>query len=158
MGLAQARPNYGDKCATEGSRKFTLTIAAMSDNLSDRRPELKDILLALQDVTEWQDLGIYLGLPDATIRLIASHHDVMGHKRMMISEWLKYDTEASWEKLARVLTEMKKNVIAANIRKKYVPAATTEKQPGETSTLTSDTEEEIQLRKLTLAMVQNNKG
>ena len=122
----------------------------MSDNLSDSRPELKDVLLALQDVTEWQDIGIYLGLPDAKIQEIASHHDVMGHKRMMISEWLKYDTEASWEKLTSVLVMMKKNVIAADIRRQHVSAATAQKRPGETSTLTTDTEEETQLRKFSL--------
>ena len=129
----------------------------MSDNLSDRRPELKDVLLALQDVTEWQDLGIYLGLPDAKIQQIASHHDAMGHKRMMISEWLKYDTEASWEKLASVLTKMRKNVIAADIRCQYVSAATIQ-SIGETSTNTgtSDREEDKRLREiLRLAIVQS---
>ena len=125
----------------------------MSDNLSDSRPELKDILLALQDVSEWQDLGIYLGLPDVTIRQIASHHDVMGHKRMMISEWLKYDTEASWGKLINVLVMMRKNVIAADIRRHHVSAVTAQKRPGETSTLTTDTEEETRLRKLIFSLV-----
>ena len=99
-------------------------------SLSDSRPELRDVLVALQDVTEWQDLGIYLGLPDATIRQIASHHDVMGHKRMMISEWLKYDTEASWKKLASTLTFMRKNIIADDIRRQYVPEATTHNMRG----------------------------
>ena len=130
----------------------------MSDNLSDRRPELKDVLLALQDETEWQDLGIYLGLPDATIRQIASHHDVMGHKRMMISEWLKYDTEASWKKLASALAMMRKNVIAADIRRQHVSAATTQ-SIGETSTNTGTSDkdsEDKRLRKmLRLAIVQS---
>ena len=103
-------------------------------SLSDSRPELRDVLVVLQDVTEWQDLGIYLGLPDATIRQIASHHDVMGHKRMMISEWLKYDTEASWTKLAWALTCMRKNVIADDIRRQYVPEATTSMNIRESST------------------------
>ena len=34
----------------------------------------------------------------------------------MLSEWLQYDPEASWEKLAGALTIIGKNVIAANIR------------------------------------------
>lgn len=128
----------------------------MSDCLSDRRPELLDVLLALQDVTEWQTLGIYLGLRNAIITQIASHHDVSTHKWMMISKWLDDDTEASWEKLASALANMGKNVVAADIRRLHVSSATTQ-IAGETSTRTTDREEESQLRKLKLALVQNNK-
>jgi hypothetical protein len=44
---------------------------------------------------------------------------------MMLSKWLDYDPEASWDKLANALNAMGKNTIAANIRSKYVGAAAT---------------------------------
>ena len=42
----------------------------------------------------------------------------------MLSKWLDYDTEASWEKLANALNTMGKNALAANIRSKFMKAAT----------------------------------
>ena len=79
-------------------------------------PELKDLVIAVRDVTEWHDLGLQLGLPEATLTLIGLHPDIKGHLRMMLSEWLQYDPGASWEKLAAALNKLGKNVIAASIR------------------------------------------
>ena len=39
----------------------------------------------------------------------------------MISKWLAYDTEASWNKLARALEEMGMHVVAKEVLDKYVP-------------------------------------
>lgn len=89
----------------------------MSDRPTDMKiPELKDLVIAVRDLIEWHDLGLQLGLPEATLRLIALHPDVRGHLRMMFSEWLQYDPGASWEKLAAALNRIGKNAIAANIR------------------------------------------
>ena len=74
---------------------------------------------------EWYDLGLQLGLPDSDLKLIDSSPDIEGHLRMMLSKWLDYDPEASWDKLANALNTIGKNTIAANIRSKYVRAATT---------------------------------
>ena len=99
----------------------------MSDRPSDFK--LQHIVIAVKDViTEWYDLGLHLGLPDSILRLINSSPDIEGHLRMMLSKWLDYDPEASWNKLAKALSTMEKNAIAANIRSKYVgatPATTT---------------------------------
>ena len=85
-----------------------------------KKPELKDLLIALRDVVESRDaLGLQLGLPDATLKLI-DKHPVEDHLRMMLSEWLQFDTEASWEKLATALNKMGKNAIAASVRREYV--------------------------------------
>ena len=97
----------------------------MSDRLSDLELKLQRVVIAVKDVTEWYELGLQLGLPDSALRLVAAHPDIMGHKRTMLSEWLQYDPEASWEKLAGALTTIGKNVIAANIRSHFVRAATT---------------------------------
>ena len=83
-------------------------------------PELKDLVIAVRGVVEWHDLGLQLGLPDATLRLIGLHPDIEGHLRMMLSEWLQFDPEASWEKLATALNKIGKNTIAANVRREFL--------------------------------------
>ena len=96
----------------------------MSDRPSTLR--LQHILIAVKDVaTEWHDLGIHLGLPESILKLIGSSPDIEGHLRMMVSKWLDYDPEASWDKLANALNIMGMNMIASNIRSKYVGAAAT---------------------------------
>ena len=95
----------------------------MSDCAEDIKFEIKNIIIALKDViAEWHDLGIHLGLPESILKLIGSSPDIEGHLRMMVSKWLDYDPEASWDKLANALNAMGKNTIAANIRSKYVGA------------------------------------
>ena len=83
-------------------------------------PELKDLVIAVRGVVEWHDLGLQLGLPDSTLRLIDLHPDIEGHLRMMLSEWLQFDPGASWEKLATALNTIGKNAIAANVRRELV--------------------------------------
>ena len=83
-------------------------------------PELKDLVIAVRGVAEWYDLGLQLGLPDASLGWIAMHHDIKGHLRMMLSEWLQFDPEASWEKLATALNKIGKNTIAANVRREFL--------------------------------------
>ena len=105
----------------------------MSDRPSTLR--LQHILIAVTDVaTEWHDLGIHLGLPESILKLIGSSPDIEGHLRMMVSKWLDYDSEASWDKLANALNIMGKNTIATNIRSKYVGATTTALDVVDTTT------------------------
>ena len=92
----------------------------MSDRPTDLKLELKNVVVAVREVTEWYDLGLQLGLPDHVLKLISSHPDIASHKRMMVSEWLQYDTKASWEKLATVLEAIGKRVIANKIRRSFL--------------------------------------
>ena len=103
--------------------------ANMSDRASDLDFKLQHIVIAVQDVGDWYDLGLQLGLPDSTLAAIASHPDIRGHKRLMLSEWLKRDTEASWDKLASALSIIGENVVSANIRSRFVKAAATTPGP-----------------------------
>ena len=100
----------------------------MSDRPSDVKLELKDVVLAVKDVVEWYDLGLQLGLPDSTLATIAQHPDVDGRRRMMLSNWLQSDLEATWEKLAAALDAIDKRVIAENIRRQLLGIMPT-KQP-----------------------------
>ena len=88
-------------------------------------PELKDLVIALKDLVECHALGLQLGLPESKLALI-DKHPVEDHLRMMLSEWLQFDTEASWEKLTRALGKMGKNAIAANIRQEFVSGPPTQ--------------------------------
>ena len=101
---------------------------AMSDSPSNLEFKLQHVVIAVQDVAEWFDLGLQLGLPSATLRLIAADpniKDIKSQRLAMLSEWLKYDTAASWDKLAVALTTMGENVVAADVRSRFVKAVTT---------------------------------
>ena len=89
-----------------------------------KKPELKDLVIAVKDVVKWHDLGLQLGLPEATLELIATHPDIEGHLRMMFSKWLQFDPEASWEKLATALSKLGMNAIAAKVRREYLGSDT----------------------------------
>ena len=100
----------------------------MSDCPSELQFKLNNIVLAVSDVVEWFDLGLQLGLPSTPLRLIAADlniKDIKTQKRAMLSEWLKYDTAASWEKLATALVTIGEKVAAANVRSKFMKVATT---------------------------------
>ena len=84
-----------------------------------KKPELKDLVLAVKDVGKWHDLGLQLGLPEPKLALI-DKHPVEDRLRMMLSEWLQFDPEASWEKLATALNKLGQNAIASNIRRQFV--------------------------------------
>ena len=103
----------------------------MSDHPKELELKLKNVVLAVSDVAKWFDLGLQLGLPSATLEIIAadsSIKDIESKRRAMLLEWLKYDTAASWEKLAAALDTIKANVAAANVRSQFmkIPAAVTD--------------------------------
>ena len=95
----------------------------MSVRPADLKLELKDVLLAVTDVTEWYELGLHLSMPLSILDRIAADPDIKGHKRMMLHDWLQYDAEASWEKLAAALTTIGKKAIATNIRRQFLGLA-----------------------------------
>jgi hypothetical protein len=70
---------------------------------------------------------------------------------MMVSKWLDYDPEASWDKLANALNAMGKNTIAANIRSKYVGAVMNSQTIPEDSQPAPD-QEETKARKFTVLL------
>ena len=88
-----------------------------------KRPELKDLVIALRNLVECHALGLQLDLPESTLKLIDKHHDSKDHLRMMLSEWLQFDPEASWEKLATALNKIGKNAIAVNVRREFMSVA-----------------------------------
>ena len=78
----------------------------------------------LKDVLDWHTLGIKLGLPVYTlgaIRIDYIAHGTARQRHEMITKWLEYDTEASWDKLANGLKQMGKHAVATKIGNTYMP-------------------------------------
>ena len=67
----------------------------------------KNILNATKDV-KWYELGIQLDFKTSRLDVIADdhHHNAERSKIKLISEWLKNDPEASWNKLAAALRQV----------------------------------------------------
>ena len=85
---------------------------------------MENIDQILKEVLDWYTLGIKLDLPDHSLREIQINYSAYGIGRLrqeIISTWLKYDTGASWSKLASALKEMGKNTVATKIWKQHVP-------------------------------------
>ena len=98
-----------------------------------KKPELKDLLLAVRDVVNWHDLGLHLGLPEPILASIATHHDIEGHLRMMLSKWLQFDPEASWEKLTTALGKLGQNAIATSVRTQFMSVTVSTEQENKRS-------------------------
>ena len=72
----------------------------------------------LMEVSDWHTLGIRLGIPGHSLAEIQINYSAYGigrQRQEMITTWLQYDTEASWDKLATALKEMGKHVVATQI-------------------------------------------
>ena len=75
----------------------------------------------LTEVLDWYNLGTKLGLPDYKLgEICRDHTGIVRQRQEMISKWLAFDTEASWNKLARALEEIGMRVVAKEILDKYV--------------------------------------
>ena len=99
----------------------------MSDHPKELELRLNNVVLAVSDVADWFNLGLQLRLPSATLRLIAADpniKDIKSQRLAMLSEWLKYDIAASWEKLAAALDAIGENVVAVNVRSQFMKVAT----------------------------------
>ena len=128
----------------------------MSDSAEDIKFKLKNIVTALRDViTEWRGLGTQLDLPEHMLKLVGSSQEVEDRLGMMVSKWLDYDPEASWDKLANALNAMGKNTIAANIRSKYVGAVSSQMIPEDSPAPDQD---ETKARKFTVLLIKNSRG
>ena len=94
----------------------------MSDRSSEVyvKIELKDLVVAVKEITDWYGLGLQLCLPVNILDKIRSNPDIDSHMRDMLHAWLQHDPEASWEKLATALATIDKNMVADNIRARYM--------------------------------------
>ena len=91
--------------------------------------ELKDVVLAVKEVTRWYEVGLQLGLPEEKLKLISAHQDIEGHQRMMLSKWLSHDPEASWTKLVAALRAIGERSVAEKVARQFVGVAVDASRP-----------------------------
>ena len=112
-------------CGRGKKKKYIIShglIALALFALAEKSLTRSNIDKILTELLDWHNLGTKLGLPDHKLKEI--QFDCTGAVRQrqeMICKWLEYDTEASWNKLARALKEMGMRVVAKEILDKYVP-------------------------------------
>lgn len=81
--------------------------------------EMRDLILELEEVTEWDYLGVCLGVPGATLRAIRrDERGAESRKRAMLMEWAKIK-KPTWYRIVHALLEMGMEVLAKRIAAKY---------------------------------------
>lgn len=94
-----------------------MAIVSKSKDLS-----MKNLMAALNDVPEWEELGIELGIEWFKMKEIKknrNHCEPRLCKADLLDHWLENDLQASWERLASALDNMGKKVVAQRIRATY---------------------------------------
>ena len=82
---------------------------------------LHNLSSELASVIDWFSLGLNLGLQKHELTKI--EHDYQGNDRRrveMLDLWLHRTPNATWEDVVRALQQMGENVVAENIREKYI--------------------------------------
>ena len=86
---------------------------------------IKTLNDVLSDVAEWERLGQHLGVKQARLQEIGMMRgDPQLCKTDMLSDWMRSDLKASWEKLAIALGKMDHDTVAIVIRKTYCGSGT----------------------------------
>ena len=84
-------------------------------------PKVGDLSSELRAVTNWQRLGINLGLPTDELKQIEL--DYPGNERRkqeLLDLWLRRKPDAGWRDVVRALKQMGENRVAEKIRQEYV--------------------------------------
>uniref|UniRef100_A0A1X7UER7 Death domain-containing protein n=1 Tax=Amphimedon queenslandica TaxID=400682 RepID=A0A1X7UER7_AMPQE len=88
--------------------------------------DLVDIVRVLKDckfqTIKWFDLGLYLGLIHNDLKVIETNYprDTEQCLRECLAKWLTDDIEATWDKLAIAVGEVKETTVAEYIKEQYV--------------------------------------
>ena len=116
--------------------------------MSDRKPQLKELALALREDLTWSDIesmALQLDMPYIKLQQIKQQSNELTeclHSAM--HSWLESDPKASWARIVTALNAINKNVLAKEIERKYcqpldVPHATTEESTANHSPLHANT-------------------
>ena len=85
--------------------------------------DLRELLNVLEDVTEWHQLGLQLGLIEPSLEAVDfEYRNPSDAKREMLKLWLKQDSQipdaasgATWRSLTKALRAIGYNVLAKRI-------------------------------------------
>ena len=82
---------------------------------------MRNLTRALRNVTDWETLGIWLGVEKSKIDEIAQRRSRDPHhcKMDLLAYWLDSTPDASWEGVATVLEEMGMQRVAEEVRTDY---------------------------------------
>ena len=71
-------------------------------------PQLQDIILALEEVTEPYQLGIHLGIETHKLKMFEKNYprDIERQKIEVIEYWLRNSAECSWDVLASAVEKI----------------------------------------------------
>ena len=84
-------------------------------------PKVGDLFSELKTVTDWHQLGIYLGLQWYELAQIERDHQ--GNERRkheMLDLWLRRKPNAGWRDVLSALKLMEENKVAESVRQNYV--------------------------------------
>ena len=66
---------------------------------------IPNVVNEIADVSNWQELGTFLGLDAVDIERIASNYEPREHHQRLVETWFARDPLKSWEKLHRAMEE-----------------------------------------------------
>ena len=82
---------------------------------------LQRLASELASVIDWFSLGLNLGLQKHELTKIERDYQGNDRRRVeMLDLWLQRTPNATWEDVVRALQQMGENVVAENIREKYI--------------------------------------
>ena len=94
------------------------TQLAMSDSVDS--PTVDQLVQELNEVTEWQSLGNFLGLSMSVIKEIdRDNHDTASKKLAMFDKWLRNEVNPSWEKVVQGLEKMSELRLAKRLKNQH---------------------------------------
>jgi len=87
---------------------------------------VKNLFSELTTVTDWYQLGVYLGLQTHKLDKIIQDHAHQGNDRqmlVMLGLWLRRTQNATWDNVVSALEQMGVNRVADSIRQKHLRRA-----------------------------------
>ena len=66
---------------------------------------IPNVVNEIADVSNWQELGTFLGLGAVDIERIASNYEPREHHQRLVETWFAREPQRSWEKLHRAMEE-----------------------------------------------------
>lgn len=89
--------------------------------VADKTLIVRNLSLALTQVTNWHTLGIRLGVPPYQLKHIEQNYSMNSErcKNEMLSVWLQTSPAACWRDVVRALHEMEHHVLAKIIHRDY---------------------------------------
>ena len=99
------------------------SLSSSSGSVSPSDPTLTvdSVLEVMGKVQEWENVGLYLGVPDSKLEEIKEQSSTEMEQHLALTKyWVNTDPDPSWEKLGRVLYERGEES-AAMMVKQYLP-------------------------------------